>query len=141
MKSTCSLHFDSLDSIILFPMDESVQMHDAVWFAELRRLALKEWLCLEFIHDRCNGAACQQLHDVCGLGSLHSLKLKVFLQTFCKSYLNLSEEVDVQALSAMAGSSQIYELFTCNDDPSGSVLKVIKLCESGGWMLKTSCFG
>ena len=57
------------------------QTIDAAWLLRQRlSQALKEWLRLEFLHQRAGEEACQRLHDSCGNNSLYSLQLKAFIE-------------------------------------------------------------
>ena len=87
-----------------------------------------------YIFQNCNVEVCQTLHECCGHNTIHSLKLKVFIQTFCQTYTQTIEVFDLDAQLAPHSSA-----FTCHD-PSACVLEILDQCDRDGWLLKTSCY-
>ncbi len=113
---------------------DDVQMIDADWLLCQAAQAHKEYTCIAYIFQNCDGEACQKLHECCGHNTLHSLKLKVFIQAFCQSYMEITEVFGLDTQLAPDSS-----VFTC-DDPSACVLKILDQCDREGWLLKTSCY-
>ena len=64
-----------------------VNMFDSTWLHEQCLTAKRSYICLAFIYYNSDGKACRQLHESCGFNSIHSLKLTVFIDAFCKKYL------------------------------------------------------
>jgi hypothetical protein len=114
--------------------EDDVQMIDADWLLCQAAQAHKEYSCISYIFQNCNGEACQKLHECCGHNTLHSSKLKVFVEAFCRTYLENTEACGLDARLALDSA-----VFTCHD-PSACVLEILAQCDRKGWLLKTSCY-
>ena len=77
--------------------------------------------CLSYIFQNCNVEVCQTLHECCGHNTIHPLKLKVFIQTFCQTYTE-TIEVSSQLFNASRTGSRapVWIFLKCMFHTSGS---------------------
>ena len=107
------------------------------WMRDLRGDASVEHQTLTFIYANMNANVAKLLHKECGQYSLHSLKLKAFMQMFNAHYL------DTSWASLVAGHGSVDDLlvptrrWTCRD-VNGCLLDTIHRCSEQGWPLRTS---
>jgi hypothetical protein len=115
---------------LLNATQSDVNMFDSTWLHEQCLTAKRSYMCLAFIYYNSDGKACRQLHESCGFNSIHSLKLTVFIDAFCKKYLREGTDVLDPGLV-------VHDAFICND-VSASILEVLEDCDRNGWTLVAS---
>lgn len=109
-----------------------VSILDYSWLWEMKKTALMEYHCLQYIQSHCDAKSIELLHEAVGYHTVHSLKLKAFVELFCDRFLvNPYEfhELDAQGIPTVEWS--------CGN-PSACVMAVLRECNRNKWSVKTS---
>ena len=135
----CSLNSNCLCSsdhmVDAMAEEHAYRSSDLSWVIEMKNQALLEYNCLEYIFSNCDGMSLQRLHDACGYNTLHSLKLKSFIQVFCEKFLTAGV-----GFMGVDGQGVPKRVWSCRN-PSACVIHTIEECNRTGWLLKTSLYG
>ena len=113
------------------------QTIDAAWLLHQRlSQALKEWLCLEFLHQRAGEEACQRLHDffVGTTVSTHcssKRSLKFCAKSACPTKRFWTKTSLCRWMSTQCWPVRLHSI----------ILDSLRTHERNGWMLKWSCLG